>query len=202
MSKNYFENHKKEKRVREIKNKLYRVKTNISQKVKFYECENEKDLIRHIYYNHKGEPVSVSEILKNGKTSKVKIYTSDYYKNLKKTTNFKIAETNDSWIEKCNKYIKNHIKEFYKDFYEVKLTPTKSGYMVNPCPICGHKDCATIIDEKPRCNSCNLLGDNFVYIYLKYNESNDIEDNIRRIERFCKVMHPNISENKRVKLKK
>jgi hypothetical protein len=70
--------------MRKIKNRLFKVTTNLSKKVIFFESKTEKELIEHLYHNYNCEPITVTEILKNGKTPRIPIYTHEHYKRLRK----------------------------------------------------------------------------------------------------------------------
>jgi len=63
---------------------LYRVSALTSTRFTFVECESEKDLIEYMALKWSGEPSTVVEILNNGKTPKVAVYTNKYYKELLK----------------------------------------------------------------------------------------------------------------------
>lgn len=63
------------------------------------------------------------------------------------------------WYEKTTEIILNDLEDFYTRFYkDAKVTSIgKSGYRLEPCPMCGHMDCATV-GEAVHCFSCGWKG--------------------------------------------
>lgn len=70
--------------MKRIMYRLYKVSSVISMRNTFVECESEKDLIEYMALHWQGEPASVVEVLNNGRTPKVALYTNKYYKEITK----------------------------------------------------------------------------------------------------------------------
>ena len=65
-----------------INYKLYKVSSLTSMKIVFVEAESEKHFMEYMAVKWVHEPSSVVEILNNGRTPKVAVYTNHYYKKL------------------------------------------------------------------------------------------------------------------------
>lgn len=76
-------------KIRQINNPLYRIKGTLNGSVETVEAVSVEDLIDYVMarYVRYGTPVSVCEILSDGKTPKVSIYTHPYYKKRVKELN-------------------------------------------------------------------------------------------------------------------
>lgn len=67
----------------------------------------------------------------------------------------------NEWYEKTSEIIANDLESFYTSFYkDVRIESIGgSGYRLQPCPMCGHSDCATV-GEAVNCfsGSCGWKG--------------------------------------------
>lgn len=104
------------------------------------------------------------------------------------------------WYGACNAYIGDRLESFIEKFYpESEATPLGSGFRIQPCPSCGHRDCATIDSRGTLCYSCGWSG-NYVSAFL--NLGGDLgrgrkRDSIKKIESFCHINYPIVIDAKR-----
>lgn len=76
------------------------------------------------------------------------------------------------WYFEVNTKISQNLEGFYSTMYEKEIIPIGyNTYRINPCPICGHNDCATIKNDAQFVNcfseGCNFKG-NHVGAFIKY----------------------------------
>lgn len=99
----------------------------------------------------------------------------------------------NEWYEKTIEIITNDLEEFYSRFYKDTQVVSigESGYRLNPCPMCGHNDCATV-GEAVHCFSCEWKG---THISAWYEYATDVLDiplkeAIAKLDLFTKLRFP------------
>lgn len=97
------------------------------------------------------------------------------------------------WYENTSNIIMNDLESFYAEFYPdcdiVSLGP--SGYRLNPCPVCGHSDCATV-GEAVNCFSCGWKGTHISawYEYCTEVRGGTLREAITKLENFTQIKYP------------
>ncbi len=65
---------------------------------------------------------------------------------------------NQAWHFDVNEQIVYRLDEFYQEFYEEELHSVGEGYRLEPCPMCGHKNCCSVGEPGINCFSCGWSG--------------------------------------------
>ncbi|MDF2841787.1 MAG: primase-like protein [Herbinix sp.] len=101
------------------------------------------------------------------------------------------------WYEQTIEFITNDLEDFYQHFYKndekgFKLVSIGSGYRLNPCPVCGHNDCATV-GEAVNCFSCHWSGTHISawYEYATGVLGIPLRDAIAKLDIFTGLRFPN-----------
>lgn len=76
------------------------------------------------------------------------------------------------WYQAVNEKISQNLETFYSSMYEMEIEPVGfDTYRINPCPLCGHNDCATIKVDGQYVNcfheGCEFKG-NHIGVFVKY----------------------------------
>ena len=96
------------------------------------------------------------------------------------------------WYEKIAEYIYDNIEDFYETFYvNSKLQSIGNSYRLNPCPVCGHSDCATI-GTSVHCFSCDWKGThiNAWFEYATKNLGMTLSEAIKKLEEYTHIKCP------------
>ena len=72
------------------------------------------------------------------------------------------------WFYNVSNEIQDRVEDFYTTFYpEFALTQAGKGFRLEPCPVCGHKDCCSIGEIGVNCFSCGWKGSH-INAYIDY----------------------------------
>lgn len=109
----------------------------------------------------------------------------------------------EEWYELVGDKIKEDIQGFYKNIYGIEYLKKvgANSYRVNPCPVCGHKECCTIKEGMIKCfsGSCDWKGTH-ITAWFKY--ATDIlkmshGQALAKIEEFSGIMYPMENDEQR-----
>lgn len=100
------------------------------------------------------------------------------------------------WYESVQVEINKDLDAFYNKFYKIdkleKIGP--NSYRVNPCPVCGHRNCCTLKDNAVHCFSgkCDWKGTHITawYSYAKDKLGLTMYEAINKLEEFAHIKFP------------
>ena len=95
------------------------------------------------------------------------------------------------WRNRVIGYIQDHPEEFYAEHYSANVVPLGNSYRLNPCPLCGHNDCATV-GEAVNCFSCGWKGSHLsaYYEYVKEVLNEPFSTATKNLEKFTGEKFP------------